>query len=424
MPELTLNALLDATRGEGLRALVAPFWGEEAAAPKHEGTRLQPPICYWGVYRGTDGRRVVFKSFFSEATYREYVAQIEEHYPERIGLPGHPAGGIVLHPDLNAVLWGFPFDPAMSGLQYCLDGQWAAEVLEQREPPRVEALQYRPEVGAVLAYYAGDGEAVAYGKVTPEQRVGTIWLVMDRLWTSRVAQEGVLRTAQPLGYRPTLGLLLQAPVPGKTVGRDRNRLIFQELVRYAGPALAALHTEDLPFGQPRGLDELLMRIEAGLSDVVLAAPTLRGSLQRLLGELQRRSGRGGSLPLVPSHGDFKYDQFLEADGQFTLIDFELFCRAEPSLDLGTFCAYLPNTTPRDWQEGLAVELLRAEFLRTYEEATGAGVDLDRMALYEAAMLGIRGLSHVWTRQRHWKVRAGQLLDLALERLVDPRPRRA
>ena len=35
---------------------------------------------------------------------------------------------------------------------------------------------------------------------------------------------------------------------------------------------------------------------------------------------------------------------------YSVIDFETFCQAEPEFDLGSFCGYLPSSTPSDWRE--------------------------------------------------------------------------
>src|SRR5688500_4217094 len=133
--------------------------------------------------------------------------------------------------------------------------------------------------------------------------------------------------------------------------------------------------------------------------------------------MKQRATRSKPEPAVPSHGDYKYDQLLRYRQQFVLIDFELFCQAEPGLDLGTFCAYLPPSRPGDWRESAAAELLREAFLAAYERAAPHPIDRERLALHEAAMLAIRGMSYVWRQRRDWRLMAGSLFDIALERLV-------
>ena len=425
MPDLKLAPLLEAVAPKAIAATLAPFVGDVAEPPAVETSRLQAPVCYWVVYR-VGSRRVTLKSFFSADEYAAYVSTLADYYPDRLDRPDHPDGGIVPLPGLNAILWGFPFDPAMPLLNRALDGQWIGQILRRRPPglrgpePLAPAVtSYNPEVGAVVAYREPTrNRVVAYGKVSPDATSGRLYLVMERLWQSEARRAGRLRLARPFAFRADAGLLLQAPVVGTPIGRERNRAVFLRLAEAAGPSLAAIHDAEIPFGPRRGIEELVARLESGLDEVALTSPALYLTLRRLTEQLAGRTARGRAEPSVFSHGDFKWDQFLEHRGRFALIDFELFCQAEPARDLGYFCAYLPPSRPRDWRDGVAVEQLRAAFLRSYAEAP---IDFERVGLYEAAVLGIRALSHVWQLRSGWELRAGQLLDLAFERLLAPEP---
>lgn len=421
MPDLQFRPLREAARATNVRRHLMPFFGDVGAAEARRRTsRVQAPICFWQVYAFAD-RRVTLKSFFSEQDYQAYAGEIRQHYGAQVGDAQHPAGGILLIAELNGLLWGFPFDPAMPGLAQAVDGGWVGTVLG-RGPLAVSTVNYNPEVGALLAYKDDAGEAVAYGKVASQSATSLVYAVMDRLWCSEARAEGRLTIAEPLAYRPHIGLFLQAAAAGETIGRDRNRQLFLRLAENAGTVAAALHGEDVPFGLERPLDHLLTRLRSGVGDASLLAPTLHRTLVRLVDQLEVRATRSHPAALVPSHGDYKYDQFLfdAQHDRFSLIDFELFCQAEPALDLGTFCAYVVSTTPADWRDAAAAEVLRGAFLRAYE-GSGGQLDLDRLALYEAAMLGIRALAQVWAQQSAWQVRASALLDLAFERLVNPAP---
>jgi aminoglycoside phosphotransferase (APT) family kinase protein len=205
------------------------------------------------------------------------------------------------------------------------------------------------------------------------------------------------------------------------IGRDRNRRIFQELVRAAGPALASIHVCDIPFGTVRTLNDQVGRLRDGLEDFSLTAPGLHRTMRDLIPRIEARAEGSEAIPVVPTHGDFKWDQFLHDRGRFGLIDFEFFCLAEPAYDLGYFCGYLPPSNPEDWRESAAAEMLRREFLQAYEDAIGSPVDISRVAAHEAAVLGIRAMSYAWQHFEGWEIRASALLDLAFERLANPLP---
>ena len=125
MPDVGLALLLEATEPTRLAQAFEPFFRQNGEVPVVETTRLHPPRWYWVVYRHGD-QRVTLKSFFRGDDYAEYCEELKEFYPDRLGQPEHPQGGLILAPELNAILWGFPFDPAMPALARCLDGGWIA----------------------------------------------------------------------------------------------------------------------------------------------------------------------------------------------------------------------------------------------------------------------------------------------------------
>jgi len=423
VPDLKLAPLLEATTLERMRPALVPFFPASVDAVEIESTRLQAPTCYWVIYSAA-GRYVTFKSFFSQADFDRYRERIVEYYSEQIEQPYHPRGGVTFLPELNALLWSFPFDPAMPRLYMSLDGEYVAGILGQstKAPLRIQVVSYNPEIGAVFAYHAPPHDAViAYGKVAPEDSSGLQYIIMERLYRSPASQRGELRLAKPLAFRADSGLLLQAPVPGTTLSSDRNRKSFLLLARHAASALAAIHRVDAPFGPIRTLDDMLLRVKEGQEEMALTAPPLYDTLRLLIGQIESRATRRPAGPLVPSHGDYKWDQFLEHRGRFSLIDLELFCQAEAAFDLGYFCAYLPPTTPRDWRDSAAAEMLRGAFLDTYAERIGERIDMGRVALYEAVSLALRSFSYIWGHQPGWYDQAATLLELALERLVSPEP---
>src|SRR5205085_3895380 len=103
-------------------------------------------------------------------------------------------------------------------------------------------------------------KTVAYGKTAPDDLSGRQFLIMDRLWRLPARRCGRLRLARPLAYRSEASLLLQAAVPGQPVGRDRNRRIFHELARNAGPALASIHDSGIGLGSEQRLESVLRRL--------------------------------------------------------------------------------------------------------------------------------------------------------------------
>ncbi|HEY3117027.1 MAG TPA: aminoglycoside phosphotransferase family protein, partial [Chloroflexota bacterium] len=393
MADLKFETIHEASKPHEFQRSLAEIFPGSRRKLSLETTRLSAPTCHWAVYQWGP-QRLTFKSFFEESDFDQYVGQLDRYYPQQLNDLDHPRGGFVLLPELNGIVWSFPFDPAMPGLHYSANVDWVASVLGEKSEIVPKIVNYTPEVGSVLSYrVAGERQTLAYGKVTPHNVAGLQWLIMQRLWCSPAREAGVLNVAQPLAFRPEAGLLLQSAVPGKPIPADRNRTPFLDLVDQAGATLAAVHGADIPFGSERSLESLVEHVRKAMEDLKFMAPRLYPEVRKFLNQVEDRAGRSRPSPLVPSHGDYKYDQLLYSRGTYSLIDFEMFCQAEPALDLGTFCAYLPPSVAEDWRDGAATETLRTSFLASYENSTGEPIDLDRLALYESAMLALRGLSY-------------------------------
>jgi aminoglycoside phosphotransferase (APT) family kinase protein len=420
MPDVKLQPLLEAIRPAAVKAELDLLLGESSAPPEFVSSRLQAPTCYWAVYR-RQGRLATLKSFFDGEAYGRYIDKLIKHYGGRLDAPRHPQGGIRLAPRWNAILWSAPFDPRMPGLHLCFDTEWVAASIDGASGQQITAslLNYAPEIGALFAYRAGR-RALAYGKISADKDGQPAFDAMQTLWSSTSERRGV-RFARPLAYVPEVSFLLQAPVSGRIIPDARNSEAFLDLAAAAGPALAAIHRSGIGSGPRRTLEGEIDRVRRGLDELILTAPALYQSLRQLLRQIEARAGQSTAADPAPSHGDYKWNQFLAARGRFSLIDFELFCQAEPYLDLGYFCAYLPPASPEDWRDGLATELLRTAFLQSYAGSAAVALDFRRLGIYEALMLALRALSHVWQHQGSWHLQASQLLDLAFERLVAPEP---
>ncbi|HLY65616.1 MAG TPA: aminoglycoside phosphotransferase family protein [Chloroflexota bacterium] len=422
MPDIKLQPLLEAIHPKDMKQRLEPFFGELQKPPIIDASRLHAPICYWAVYKAGD-QRVTLKSFFSEEEYESYLGKLRKYYEDRFDQPQHPLGGLMLIPELNGLLWGFPFDPQMPQLHRCTDVTWINDLLERRSssPLQPKIITYNPEINAILAY-RDQHRILAYGKASANDDGEQIFDIMDRLWWSTERAAGQLRVARPLAYASEANLLLQSAVGGRVMPGRRNSKTFLELVKVAGSALALIHGSDITHSWQRTLQFDLRRLHSWIHELELTSPGLYSTMRLLLDQVDSRAKQPESLDLVPSHGDYKWNQFLHYRGRFSLIDFELFCESERWFDVGYFCAYLPSMLPDDWRDGMATELLRERFLSTYSEAAGVALDLERIGLYEAAALATRAITQVWQHQGNWHYRASLLLDMAVDRLVSPEPK--
>jgi aminoglycoside phosphotransferase len=407
--------------------------------------RLDPELGYWAVYRATvqrptrggkgepESRRLTLVGrvcFDSEdwAEYRDWLRDLYDDAPCRpIGGLGYP----VIVEEHQQAWWFYPVDPHMQTLAEATDPRSVRRLIAPRysakTPPArilVESVRYHAETSAALKYVVldrrGKPERTVFGKIYREGRGRELHETTARLWAASQAHPDLLSVVEPLAYDDELELHLESEAPGTPVDGDRLSPTFQAAALAAADALAAMHGSDLEIEEDLPLEPELDRLDEVAEQMLLVHPEGGRLLQELVVQLRARLARTPAEDEVVTHGDMKYDQFLEADGRFTLVDFEDVGRSETSWDLGKWCAHCMPSMPDSGEESEAAEKARAAFLARYRELRPQAT-LGRFPIYEATHLGNRAMILMWGQGEGWQGAANSMLSLAMERLQTPAP---
>lgn len=365
-------------------------------------------------------------------TYREKVSSaLGGLGSDPMSGPARPA----LFDDTQHAIWFFPADPNLTSLHRAADPVEMLRVFRNHAPEvlehpgritevKVELARYLPEIAAILRYdLETDPETSArtiYGKVQPFNRGAESHRVMTEIWNAAQRSDGKLVVPRPLGYHPELGLYLQSSVAGKPISSDRTKPEFLPGVTHAAEALATLHESAIPTQKKLPLDREVSRLARTLDQFALVEPRAYFLLRELISHLKDKLKGLPEEEWLPTHGDYKYDQLLHEDGNFSLIDFDFFALAETSFDLGKFCAYLVPSMPKSWEQSVAAEEGRKAFLNRYRELRPQAT-LQRFPVYETVNLAGRAMTLMWTQTRGWEQAAEALLVIGMERLKSRLP---
>jgi Ser/Thr protein kinase RdoA (MazF antagonist) len=404
-----------------------------------EGRRFEAPKVLWNVYEATlempggiEATKLFWtKAFFDDADCRQYRDRISHLLARKSGNPLDPGGSAHFLEDLNMFLFFFPVDPVFPALSVFSDAVRAMPILANHfshlrpEAPvsalRSERIKYLPEISTIVRFEGDIGEEHPlniYGKFQHSRRGQFTYEVMRALWETPARKNGDLIVAEPLGYYPEYALLLQSEVPGQEIDGDRHSPIFMAQCAAAGRMLAHIHNSGVEVGTPHTIEVEIDRLQNRLNEFKMSGPKIFTLLRGLLEQIVARAHRVPAENAVPSHGDFKYNQFLFDGKSFGLIDVEYFVKGEPSFDLGKYCGHLTPSVPRDWSDTVRANEARRVFLDAYctvrPEYRGA-----RFSLYEALSLATRALVVVWSQPRNWEYTAETLVALAYERLKTP-----
>lgn len=402
------------------------------------GRRFEAPRILWNVYEaelelpgGIEAKPLFWtKAYFDDTDCQAFRTRLDGLLSAQNGNPLDPTGYARFFPELNMFLFMFPTDPAFPALPKVsqsdavrpividhFDRLAAGKPVGSLDAVRVK---YLPEISCILRFEAtlGDDDPepkAIYGKVQPSHRGRLTYDVMKAIWELPARVAGELVVSEPLAYYPRYNLLLQSAVPGEEIKGDRHADVFRAQCEAAGRTIGYIHGSGISVGDPHTVDVEVGRLARRLEDFKMSSPNVYLMLRDLLKHVDSAAERILPESPVPSHGDYKYNQFLFDGSKFGLIDVEYFVQAEPSFDLGKFCGHLVPSLPKHWSDTAAAEEARRIFLDAYL-AVRPNYRGQRFPIYEALSLATRALVVTWAQSRNWEYTAQTLLSMAFERL--------
>lgn len=408
--------------------------GWELGSVRHRMNRVDPPNSYWSVFavdinKDAEERslRLVVRGALNLEAWEQLSARLVRH---GAGNPCDPINGVGyprLFPDTWHAYWFYPYDPSMPGLPLADDpARVAGALLGLDDPEEMRAaaesveimrVRYLPEVGAILRYTfdVRGAPMVIYGKVQPGRRGLRTNGIVESLWRASAKYPGYLRLPRPLGYIEDMGMLIEEGIRGKPLSSRRTTTEFLLLPEAAAEALAVIHEARVENDERITIEAELDRLDKVREKFKYVHPDGFFLLNDLLIHAWERVQKTSEEEWLSTHGDFKYDQFMIHNNEYTLLDFDYYATAETSYDLGKFCAYLVPSRPRDWMDSVAVEDARVRFIRRYRELRPQAT-LQRFPVYEAVQFALRAMSAMWMQKPGWQRVAETYLVLGFERL--------
>lgn len=404
-----------------------------------QGRRFEAPRVLWNVYEaelelpgGVEARPLFWtKAYFDDKDCADYRHRIDRLLTSQNGNPLNPSGYARHFQDLNLFLFFFPTDPIFPRLANVAMPATALPLLMdhfKRLRPNasirsleVARVKYLPEISCIFRFDADIGEEdplTLYGKLQHSKRGAMTYEVMKALWDLPARASGELVLAEPLAYYPHESLLLQSALRGDEVKGDRHSEVFMAQCEAAGRMIGHIHASRIEVGQPHDVRVEIDRLEKRLQEFKLSAPRVYLLLRGLLKQISAKAERLPPEAPVPSHGDYKYNQFLYDGNQFGMIDVEYFVQAEPSFDLGKYCGHLWPGSPGDWSDTAQAKEARQIFLDAYL-AVRPRYDGRRFSIYEALSLATRALVVTWAQNRNFQYMAETLTALGYEQLKTP-----
>ncbi|MBK7601893.1 MAG: aminoglycoside phosphotransferase family protein [Acidobacteria bacterium] len=308
--------------------------------------------------------------------------------------------GVFHLPSIDSVLWIFPNDRKLKGIETLSDaGKIKNEVVpgilrQFRDGYRIAGhidlrpIQYVPErscsVRLDLDLQSGNRPQVekiqVFGKFYRPGECESVWRALNEIWNSDECSSGLLVIPEPMAFLHQSQSLWLKWLTGKTI--DEYDLGSEELsdsLVQMGKMLAALHRLEIDRLPATGMPDIRRKLDSTVDLISRARPDLQTKLLEVAGRLVSRFD---SIPVEKNatlHGDLHLKNiFVQDDRRIAFIDLDNICSGDPTMELGSFIAYLYFRGLVEKRDLDQIEKLAASFIRAYAE-TGK-VDPDERSL--------------------------------------------
>jgi hypothetical protein len=329
--------------------------------------------------------------------------------------------------------FGVSTDPALATLSLALDPDIVEREFKRGLPllsgpdgvvrlKAVRVLRYKPGKRCLIEYDVRV-ERPTYerrkcklvGKIRARRFGTSDFRLMQQIWRSGFnshSPDGIA-VPQPVGIIPKFRMWLQLSVKGQPVGEILAAPDSVPLARRVAEAAHKLHHSGVPTQKTHTMSDEVRILEQCLQAVATVAPGSRRRLERLLDECQRLAENTPKPHYCGIHRDFYPDQVLYDGRWLHLLDFDLYCRGDPGLDIGNFIGHVTEHSLRICSDPAALSSVERALEERFVELSGERVRPSVRAYAALTLVRHIYLSTRFPDRRPWME---PLLDLCEERL--------
>jgi phosphotransferase family enzyme len=286
----------------------------------------------------------------------------------------------------------------------------------------IRVLRYRPGMRCLIEYDVcverpgrEPQPRTLLGKVRLRQFGMSDFRLMRRLWRAGFDSRSPDRIAvpRPVGMLPRFRMWLQLRVPGRPVSQLLAEPGGVELARRVAEAAHKLHCSGVPTHRRHRMRDELRILRQCLQTVAIAETRWNGRLKRLFRACKQLAKATPRPQLCGIHRDFYPDQVLADGDRLYLLDFDLYCRGDPGLDIGNFLGHITEQSLRNHGDPLALSDVERALEERFVELSGEAV---RPAVRSYAVLTLARHVYLSTRIPERRAWTEPLLGLCEVRL--------
>jgi thiamine kinase-like enzyme len=164
---------------------------------------------------------------------------------------------------------------------------------------------------------------------------------------------------------------LQYKVAGRSVGDVLRGNAVTDLPERIAEAAHKIHTTGVPTFRRHTIVDELSLLDRYLGEVIRIEPQWSSRVHRVLASCRELASTIEPVSHATVHGDFYHDQLIVHDGRLYVIDFDLYSRGDPALDIGNFVAHLTELAQRTTGNPLLLAKYEERLVERFLELAGA-----------------------------------------------------
>jgi len=344
-------------------------------------------------------------------------------------------------PEMNMVLYAFPYDRRLPYLGQLLEMEWIKQQVERHwanfglpagakcQEVVCEKIKYMPGKRCVLRYeikLAGlRQKKVFYGKTYNDTQSRYVFQALQAICASPACSDGRLNVPAPIAHLDEANTIWQHAWES-----DDLNVVMQKKIGWVNfprtdfpnkiaTMLAALHQIDITAESGRSAERSRSELQRGpsskavllnaggdASDIARFFPEKQEALAEMIGALEKFAPDMAAAPQTTIHGSFKLAQLLcraersRSDQQLGLIDFDSVACGDPLYDVAEFVASLAFLKVSDEIPAPPIDESIELYLASYQRQVPWNCDRRRLAWYVAAFL--LGKIHASLKRREAK----------------------
>lgn len=214
----------------------------------------------------------------------------------------------------------------------------------------IRVVRYKPARRCLIEYDVVENQSVVtlIGKARAKGLDLCSYRLLQLLWHNGFDAESGDRISvpEPIGIIPQFQMWLQRKVNGVVATDLLPQASGIKLAQHIAQAAHKLHQANIVPRRSHTMEDELQILRDRLLQVTQLYPHLAQRIEQLLVACDRLGAATPQLESTGIHRDFYPDQVLVAGERLYLLDLDLFCLGDPSLDLGNFIAHVTEQSLR------------------------------------------------------------------------------